>query len=94
MESAIADDVLVNRLLAGEPVPNQGGDKSALINDRPSTDTAFVQSFKGLVDHWVGYLVLVTHDFQDNGENVSRSAAVRVDNITEVIGVLEVLFKR
>lgn len=90
MESAIADDVLLKRL---EAVPNQGGDNPTLGSDG-NAPIAFVQSFQSLVDHWVGYLVLVTHESENNGQRISNSAAVRVDNITEVIGVLEVLFKR
>lgn len=93
MQSAIADDVLLNRLSADKPVSDKSSHEASFVNDgaRPG---AFVQSFECLVDHWVGYLVLVSQDFDDGGKNVSRSAAVRVDNITEVIGVLEVLFKR
>lgn len=90
MSSAIADDVLLKRL---EAVPNEGND-SAPLNINRGGASAFVQSFEGLVDHWVGYLVLLSQDNQDSSDNLSRSAAVRVDNITEVIAVLEVLFKR
>lgn len=90
-DSAIARDIEENRLL--EAVADHGGDKPALVNDRPGSG-AFVQSFQSLVDHWVGYLVLVTHESENGGNRISNSAAVRVDNVSEVVRVLEVLFKR
>lgn len=89
-QSAIARDVASKRAQA---VPDHGSKQAALGRERLS-GTAFVQSFQGLVDHWIGYLVLVTHESEHNGQHVSNSAAVRVDNIGEVVRVLEVLFKR
>lgn len=92
--SNIAKDVEALRALALESVPNHGGDQTALGADGKRPIGTFVQSFQGLVDHWVGYLVLVNQDFDDGGQRVSRSAAVRVDNVSEVVRVLEVLLKR
>lgn len=88
--SAIAADILANRR---KPIPNEG-DKAASLNVNGGVPGGFVQSFQGLVDHWVGYLVLVNHEVEQDGQHVSNSAAVRVDNVSEVVRVLEVLFKR
>lgn len=92
--SNITKDVEALRASALESVPNHGGDQTALGPDGGRPVGAFVQSFQGLVDHWIGYLVLVNQDFDDGGQRVSRSAAVRVDNVSEVVRVLEVLLKR
>lgn len=92
--SYIAKDVQALRALALESVPNHGGDQTALGADGKRPVGAFVESFQGLIDHWIGYLVLVNQDFDDGGQRVSRSAAVRVDNVSEVVRVLEVLLKR
>lgn len=89
--SAIADDILLNRLKEG--VPDKGNDTPALDINRGAS-SGFVEAFKGLVDHWVGYLVIVNTEFEDNGKHISNSGAVRVDNIAEVVRVLEVLLKR
>ena len=89
--SNIEKDISTNRLL--ESVADQGGKQPDFVPSGPVA-SAFVQSFQSLVDHWVGYLVVVSHDYEDGGKNVSNSAAVRVDNIGEVVRVLEVLFKR
>lgn len=92
MQTAIAQDIAEKRA-SFEAVANQAGEKAAFVGNGPGAG-AFVQSFQGLVDHWVGYLVLVTHESKHDGQHISNSAAVRVDNITEVVRVLEVLFKR
>lgn len=92
MESMIAKDIAEKRLL--ESVANPGGEKPNFTLDGNTSQSVFVQSLQGLIDHWVGYLVVVAHDFEDGGKNVTNSAAVRVDNIAEVVRVLEVLFKR
>lgn len=89
--SAIADDILHKRLAAG--VPDKGNDAPAL-NVNGGASSGFVQAIQGIVNHWVGYLVIVNTEFEDGGKHVSNSGAVRVDNISEVIRVLEVLLKR
>lgn len=88
------EEEIKNLRSTSKPVPDAVKDMAALIDEASPTVTAFVQGFNSLVDHWVGYLVLLSEDSQESGENVSRSAAVRVDNVTEVVRVLEVLFKR
>lgn len=92
--SYIANDVQALRASALESVPNHGGNEAPLRADGKRPVGAFVESFQGLIDHWIGYLVLVNQDFDDGGQRVSRSAAVRVDNVSEVVRVLEVLLKR
>lgn len=93
-DSAIAADVQTMRASADDGLSDHGREEPSLGADGNAGVCAFVQSFQGLVNHWVGYLVLVNQDFDDAGQRVSRSAAVRVDNIAEVVRVLEVLFKR
>lgn len=89
--SNLEKDVTAHR--SAQSLPDGSSKKPSFGNDGGAS-SAFVQSFEGLVDHWVGYLVLMAQDFDDDGKNVSRSAAVRVDNVAEVVRVLEVLFKR
>lgn len=76
-----------------ENVPNQGDQKAPLIDDGWAS-TTFLKGFERIVNDWPGYVCLVTQDGEEDGKHFSRSCAMRVDNISEVIRVLEVLLKR
>lgn len=76
-----------------QSVPEQSDQQPPFIDDGWAS-TTFLKGFERIVNDWPGYVCLVTQEGEEDGKNFSRSCAVRVDNISEVIRVLEVLLKR
>ena len=72
-----------------EGVNHQGNQEPALISEGPSPVWQFREAFQTIVDDWPGHVCMVSHEGYKDGQHFSRSAAVRVDNIAEVIGVLD-----
>lgn len=82
---------LVARALSQE-VPDKVNQEPTFVNDGP-TSWQFRESFKTIVDDWPGHVCMISHEGYKDGQHFSRSAAMRVDNVAEVVGVLQVLFK-
>lgn len=82
---------LVIRTLAQE-VPDKVNQEAPLASDGPAS-WQFRESFKTIVDDWPGHVCMISHEGYKDGQHFSRSAAMRVDNVAEVVGVLQVLFK-
>lgn len=70
------------------------GDQQASFVDDGWAPTTFLKGFERIVNDWPGYVCLVTQEGEKDGQHFSRSCAMRVDNIGEVIRVLEVLLER
>lgn len=78
---------------SAQGVSHAGNEQPSFIDDGWAP-TTFLKGFERIVNDWPGYVCLVTQEGDKDGEHVSRSCAMRVDNIGEMIRLLEVVLKR
>lgn len=84
------DEWLRRRAIEG--VPDSGDQDAPSLVDVPVPTPVF-KPFQELADGWTGHMIVLYQEPKEGRDHLSRSCAMRVEGVPEMIRVLEVFFK-